>query len=185
MPPPRVVPPRRKAARQAVGTAVQAALCIAVPAVIACLTGQPFVFPSLGPTIFLALTAASAPTASPRNTVLGHLVSATAGYTALTVTGLTRAGANLSHPDGRRVAAVAVALLLASAGMLLGDVWHPPGGATTLIVALGLLRTPSQLLVLMAAVITTSGVLVAVNRLCGRLYPVWAVRLPPEPPKAA
>lgn len=185
MPSPRVVSQRWKAARQAAGTAIQAALCIAVPAVIACLTGEPFVFPSLGPTIFLALTASSAPTASPRNTVLGHLVSATAGYGALAVTGLTRAGVNLSHPDGRRVAAVAVALLLALAGMMSAGVWHPPGGATTLIVALGLLRTPGQLLVLMAAVITTSGVLVVVNRLSGRPYPLWAIRRPPEPPKAA
>ncbi|GAA3129531.1 HPP family protein [Streptosporangium carneum] len=164
--------------RHAVGTAVQAGVCVAVPAVIAWLLGQPFVFPSLGPTVYLALTAASTPAASPRNTLVGHLVSSASGYVALVVTGLTRVAPNLSHPDGRRVAAVAIALALTSAGMLLTDTTHPPGGATTLIVALGLLRTPWQLLILMAAVTVTTAVLIAVNRLARRPYPLWAPALP-------
>ncbi|GII65727.1 hypothetical protein Skr01_58120 [Sphaerisporangium krabiense] len=158
---------------RALVTAAQAAVCIAVPAVVAWVSGQPFVFPSLGPTVFLALTSASTPAASPRNTVAGHLISASAGYAALALTGLTRAVPDLSHPNGHRVAAVAIALALTAGGMLLGDLPHPPGGATTLIVALGLLRTPSQLTILMAAVVTTTGVLVTVNRLSGRSYPLW------------
>ncbi|GII86283.1 hypothetical protein Ssi03_42730 [Sphaerisporangium siamense] len=167
-------PAGRSRWHRALVTAAQAAVCIAVPAVVAWVSGQPFVFPSLGPTVFLALTSASTPAASPRNTVAGHLISASAGYAALALTGLTRAGPDLSHPNGHRVAAVAIALALTAGGMLLGDLPHPPGGATTLIVALGLLRTPGQLTILMAAVVTTTGVLVTVNRLSGRSYPLWS-----------
>ncbi|WP_199565207.1 HPP family protein [Spongiactinospora rosea] len=160
--------------RIALLTCLQAGVCIAVPAVVAWVSGQPFVFPSLGPTVYLALTAFSTPAASPRNTLAGHLISASAGYLALTATGLTESGPDLSHIDAHRVAAVVIALALTSAGMLLGNVSHPPGGATTLIIALGFLHTPAQLAILMAAVATTTGVLITINRLSGRPYPLWA-----------
>ncbi len=50
---------------------------------------------------------------------------------------------------------------------------HPPAGATTLIVSLGILREPWQLLVLMAAValLTVQGYVI--NRVAGIPYPVW------------
>ncbi|PZG50978.1 hypothetical protein C1I98_09575 [Spongiactinospora gelatinilytica] len=165
----------------ALPTCLQAGVCIAVPAVVAWVSGQPFVFPSLGPTVYLALTASATPAASPRNTLAGHLISASAGYLALVATGLTEAGPDLSHTDGHRVAAVVIALALTSAGMLLGNVSHPPGGATTLIIALGFLHTPAQLAILMAAVATTTGVLITTNRLSGRPYPLWAPAAPPAP----
>ncbi|MFI0420600.1 HPP family protein [Spongiactinospora sp. 9N601] len=177
--------------RIALLTCLQAGVCIAVPAVVAWVSGQPFVFPSLGPTVYLALTASATPAASPRNTLAGHLISASAGYLALVATGLTEAGPDLSRTDGHRVAAVVIALALTSAGMLLGNVSHPPGGATTLIIALGFLHTPAQLAILMAAVTTTTGVLITINRLSGRPYPLWArppahrgAQPPPAPPPA-
>ncbi len=50
---------------------------------------------------------------------------------------------------------------------------HAPAGATTLIVALGLLRTPSQLVILMAAVVILILQGIAINRLAGIPYPLW------------
>jgi CBS-domain-containing membrane protein len=50
---------------------------------------------------------------------------------------------------------------------------HPPAGATTLIVSLGLLHTPLQLAVLMAAVILLCIQAVVINRLAGLPYPLW------------
>ncbi|MQY07998.1 HPP family protein [Actinomadura macrotermitis] len=153
-----------------------AAVCIALPAALAWWLRQPLVFPSLGPTIFLALTGSADVAACPRNTLLGHLVSAAAGYSALAVTDLARTPPDLAHPDGRRVLAVAVALALTCAGMTAPRFRHPPGGATTLIVALGLLRTPAQLADLMAAVALTTVLLVLANRSLRRPYPLWAPR---------
>ncbi|WP_165975218.1 hypothetical protein [Actinomadura rubrisoli] len=64
-----------------------------------------------------------------------------------------------------------LALALTCAGMTVPAAGHPPGGATTLIVALGLLRTPAQLAVLMASVVVTAAVLTALRRLTARAVP--------------
>jgi hypothetical protein len=55
---------------------------------------------------------------------------------------------------------------------------HAPAGATTLIVALGLMRTPAQLAVLMLAVVAMLVLAFALNRLAGLPYPAWRPRLP-------
>ena len=58
---------------------------------------------------------------------------------------------------------------------------HPPAGATTLIVSLGILREPWQLLVLMGAVLLLVIQAFVINRLAGIPYPVWApARAPAE-----
>jgi CBS-domain-containing membrane protein len=63
--------------------------------------------------------------------------------------------------------------------MVWGRVPHPPAGATTLIVSLGILRTPSELAVLMLAValLTAQGFLI--NRAAGIDYPRWAPKKGP------
>lgn len=77
-----------------------------------------------------------------------------------------------------RVGAAALSLGLTSGAMVWAKVPHPPAGATTLIVSLGILREPWQLRVLLIAV----GLLVVqgfvINRLAGIAYPAWR---PPAP----
>ncbi len=60
--------------------------------------------------------------------------------------------------------------------MVWAGVPHPPGGATTLIVSLGVLREPQQLLVLMAAVVLLVVQGFAINGLAGIPYPWWRPR---------
>jgi CBS-domain-containing membrane protein len=50
---------------------------------------------------------------------------------------------------------------------------HPPAGATTLIVSLGILREPDQLVVLMIAVALLVVQGFVINRLAGIPYPTW------------
>jgi len=57
---------------------------------------------------------------------------------------------------------------------------YPPAGATTLIVSLGILCTPTQLVVLMAAVVLLTIQAWASNHLAGLNYPTWK----PSPPSA-
>jgi CBS-domain-containing membrane protein len=59
---------------------------------------------------------------------------------------------------------------------------HPPAGATTLIVSLGILREPSQLAVLMLAVVLLVVQGFVINRLAGLDYPWWSPRREPQPP---
>jgi CBS-domain-containing membrane protein len=158
---------------------VNGVLSIGVMSAAAWATGSPFVFPSLGPTAFLFFYTPTAASAAPRNTVFGHLIGALAGYLALVVFGLTEAApAFETGVSAARVGAAAVSLGLTSGLMVWFRVPHPPAGATTLIVSLGILRTPAQLSVLMLAVVLLTVQGFVINRLAGIDYPAWRPRPP-------
>jgi len=160
---------------------INGVIAIGIMAFVAFVTGQPFIFPSLGPTAFLLFYTPLVAAASPRNTVCGHAIGAAAGYLALVVFGLTQAPPALATSvTGARVGAAALSLGLTSGAMVWARVPHPPAGATTLIVSLGILREPDQLLVLMAAValLTVQGFVI--NRLAGIPYPAWSPSSAPE-----
>jgi CBS-domain-containing membrane protein len=153
---------------------VNGLIAIALMALLALVTGEPFVFPSLGPTAFLLFYTPLVPAASPRNTLNGHLIGVLAGYLSLVVFGLTDDPPALaSSVTGARVGAAALSLGLTSGVMVWARVPHPPAGATTLIVSLGILREPEQLVVLMAAVVLLVVQGFAINRLAGIPYPMW------------
>jgi CBS domain-containing membrane protein len=154
---------------------VNGVVAIGLMALAALLTGQPFVFPSLGPTAFLLFYTPLLPAACPRNTVCGHAIGAASGYLALVVFGLTNdAPALATSVTGARVGAAALSLGLTSGAMVWARVPHPPAGATTLIVSLGILREPDELLVLMLAVALLVVQGFVINRLAGIDYPVWS-----------
>jgi CBS-domain-containing membrane protein len=159
---------------------VNGVIAIGAMALVALVTGEPFVFPSLGPTAFLLFYTPLLPAASPRNTICGHAIGAAAGYLALVVFGLTDAAPALaSSVTGARVGAAALSLGLTSGAMVWARVPHPPAGATTLIVSLGILREPDQLAVLMLAVVLLVVQGFVINRLAGIDYPLWAPRSAP------
>jgi CBS-domain-containing membrane protein len=160
---------------------VNGLIAIGIMAIVALVTGEAFVFPSLGPTAFLLFYTPMVAAASPRNTLGGHAIGAAAGYLALVVFGLTDAAPALAtRVTGARVGAAAVSLGLTSGAMVWARVPHPPAGATTLIVSLGILREPEQLLVLMLAVALLVLQGFVINRLAGIPYPAWH----PVPPPA-
>jgi CBS domain-containing membrane protein len=97
------------------------------------------------------------------------------------VFGLTDAAPTLATSvTGARVGAAALSLGLTSGAMVWARVPHPPAGATTLIVSLGILREPKQLVVLMAAVVLLVVQGFVINRLAGVPYPTWSPASPPE-----
>ncbi len=156
---------------------VNGLIAIGAMALVAFVTGQPFVFPSLGPTAFLLFYTPLAPASSPRNSFCGHAIGAAAGYLALVVFGLTDAAPALATSvTGARVGAAALSLGLTSGVMVWARVPHPPAGATTLIVSLGILRRPEQLVVLMLAVALLVVQGLVINRLAGIPYPLWSPR---------
>jgi CBS domain-containing membrane protein len=156
---------------------VNGCISIGLMAIAALATGQPFVFPSLGPTAFLLFYTPDAASASPRNTIAGHLIGAAAGYLSLAVFGLLDAGPALSvGVSGTRVGAAALSLGLTAGLMAWLKVPHPPAGATTLIVSLGLLTRPVQLGVLMLAVVLLVLQGFVINRAAGIDYPPWGPR---------
>lgn len=153
---------------------VNGIISIAVMSTAALVTGAPFIFPSLGPTAFLHFYTPTAPAASPRNTIIGHAIGAGAGYLALVIFGLTDAGPALVEGVAwDRVGAAALSLGLTSGLMVWLRAPHPPAGATTLIVSLGILPDPVDLAVLMLAVVALVGQAYVINHLAGINYPRW------------
>ncbi len=130
----------------AVRDASVAALLPAVTAVLAVLTGQLLVFPSLGPTAYVL--ARRAEVGSVRRVVDGHTIGLLAGVVAyrLLAEGLVVTGSlpPLSATTARLAAAAVCSVALTTAGMVALDAEHAPPCATTLICALGLLRTPLE-----------------------------------------
>jgi CBS-domain-containing membrane protein len=156
---------------------INGCISIGLMAAAAWVTGAPFVFPSLGPTAFLLFYTPLQPAASPRNTIIGHLIGVAAGYLALVLFGLLDAPPALATSvTTARVGAAALSLGLTSGAMVWAKVPHPPAGATTLIVSLGILREPWQLAVLMLAVVLLVAQGFVINRLAGIPYPLWAPR---------
>ena len=158
---------------------VNGLIAIAAMSLVALVTGEPFVFPSLGPTAFLLFYTPMLPASSPRNTLFGHAIGAGAGYLALAVFGLLHDPPALATSvTAGRVGAAALSLGLTSGVMVWAGVPHPPAGATTLIVSLGILREPEQLAVLMVAVALLVVQAFAINRLAGIEYPSWSTPPP-------
>jgi CBS domain-containing membrane protein len=147
---------------------------IGLLAMVAALTGTSFVFPSLGPTAYLLFSSPTQPGSSPRNAICGHLIGILCGYGSLLLFGLAH------HPptivegvDAQRVLCAATSLATTGAGMILLGVSHPPAGATTLIISLGIITGPYQLVVIELAVAILVLQALIINRAAGIDYPIW------------
>jgi CBS domain-containing membrane protein len=152
-------------------------LALAVSGLAAYLFKEPLLFPSLGPTAFLFFEYPLGAGASPRNTLIGHLVAVLAGALSLAIFGL------LDHPsilqEGvtlARIGAATLSMALTGAVLLLLKSSHPPAGASVLIVSLGLLQTPLEMIMLMSGVLLLTVVAWLINRAAGVPVPVWAVK---------
>ena len=155
-------------------------LTIALLALVAVLTGSPFVFPSLGPTAYLLFIAPLAENSSPRNTILGHAIGLICGYAAFTISGAASLPFGV-HPEmvtssfiyWPRILAAALSLSATGAFMVLLRASHPPAGATTLIVSLGIISKPRELVIIEVAVFLLVAQALVINRMAGLPYPIW------------
>jgi len=147
---------------------------IGLLALLALVSRNPFVFPSLGPTAYLLFFSPLAKTSSPRNTILGHAVGLICGYAAFRVTGAGTVPfavhAGIFWP---RILAAALSLSATGTFMGLLGVRHPPAGATTLIVSLGIISKPRELVIIEVAVFLLVAQALVINRLAGLPYPFW------------
>jgi CBS-domain-containing membrane protein len=143
-----------------------AILTLAITGAVGLLIKQPWLFPSLGPTVMLFFESPREPSARPLNTIVGHVVGIVVGLAAYTAFGLS---GHPSAPTGgltvSYVIAGALAVGITVAVLRLLKLPHPPAGASTLIVALGILHTPVQLLSMVAAVLLITAAGWAFNRL--------------------
>jgi CBS domain-containing membrane protein len=152
-------------------------LTIALLALLAVMTNSPFVFPSLGPTAYLLFIAPLAENSSPRNTLLGHAIGLVCGYAAFATTGAAAipfgVHAGVYWP---RIFAAALSLSATGAFMVLLRAGHPPAGATTLIVSLGIISKPKELVIIEVAVLLLVAQALVINRMAGLPFPLWKYR---------
>lgn len=152
-------------------------ISIAILAAVGMASHTPFIFPSLGPTAFLFFFTPLSPTASPRHTIYGHGIGILCGVGSLWITGMMHASpVTVEGIRGPRIIAAALSLALTGALMILLKAAHPPAGATTLIVSLGLVTRPFYLIIIEVAVAALALQAIVMNRLAGLDYPLWAAR---------
>ncbi len=136
---------------------------------------RPLLFPSLGATAFLIFETPMAEVGSPRNTIIGHSVGVLAAVLSLTIFGLLHAPSVYVHGvTPARIGAIALAVALTGGVLRVLRSAHPPAGATTIIVASGLLATAMDLADIIVGVILLTAAGWSLNRLLGVPAPRWA-----------
>lgn len=161
----------------AVYTFVGSLLAIGLSGIWAYAVKQPLLFPSLGATAFLIFETPMAEVGSPRNTIIGHTVGVAAAVLSLAIFGLLDApSVYITGVSVARIGAIALSVALTGGVLRVLRSAHPPAGATTIIVASGLLARPRQILDVLIGVLllTIAGWLL--NRAMGVPAPIWAAR---------
>jgi hypothetical protein len=134
------------------------ALLTLVVGALSVIFGRVWLFPSLGPTIYLQTEKPADPSARFYNVVLGHLLGLAAGFAAVFLLGAYNDPVPLVDKQitWARVGAAVVALGLTSLLTLLLRAQHPPAGATTLLTALGSIKTTQDAINLTIGVLIVS-----------------------------
>ncbi|MFC6903922.1 HPP family protein [Halalkalicoccus tibetensis] len=167
--------------RRRLGTSLYAGFLFTVLGLVAWASGQPFVFPSLGPSAFILAFDRRGERTRTYKVVGSHLIGGVAGLLAYS---LLAAGVSITStpaafsPEGLRLAASGVLSIVATSwGMIATDTNHAPACATTLIVSLGLLSTPVQVAIIVASVVVLVEVHAAAlwlfERLVGDTHPTF------------
>jgi CBS-domain-containing membrane protein len=154
---------------------IGSAFTIALVAGVSYLVHAPFLVPPLGATALLCVVIPRANASAPRNVVCSHALALLCGWVALAVSGaihLPSAFVGGFQPAHVLSAALALGLTVATTERL--HVRHPPAGATTLIVGLGVVPDPSQFLAIVGGAALTAYGALLVHRLAGNPYPAWA-----------
>jgi CBS domain-containing membrane protein len=150
-------------------------LAIALSGLWAWAVKQPLLFPSLGATAFLVFETPMAEVGSPRNTIIGHSIGVGAGVLSILIFGLwNTSSVYITGMTPARIGAMALAVALTGGVLRVIRSAHPPAGATTIIVASGLLQRPKQLLDVLVGVALLTAAGWVLNRVMGVPAPMWA-----------
>jgi hypothetical protein len=140
--------------REMLWPAATAALMLLLVGLTAWAAGQPWLFPSLGPTAYLFVRYPDLATSRVYNSIVGHLVGMASGFAAVAIFNAWNAPiVPLNEVTTPRIWAAALAIGLT----ILINTWlrsgHPPAAATTLLVALGTFRTARDAGLIVAGVL--------------------------------
>jgi CBS-domain-containing membrane protein len=152
----------------AIYAAVLSLVVLAAAGAVGLALRQPWLFPSLGPTVMLFFESPSQQASRPLNTLTGHGVGLIAGVAMLYAFGLQdRPPAPLAGLNPAFLLAGALSVALTTLVLTLLKTPHPPAGATTLIVSLGILTSPAELAAMAGAIVLITVVGWGLNVLFG------------------
>lgn len=157
-----------------VATILTALLCA-----VAVLASEPFVVPSVGPTIFIIVGFPLSEQAHPRNILFATAATIIAGVIGLALFGLIDVPPDLTDLTWTRSAALIVAVALGIGGIIVLRALHVPAVATAMIIAAGLLKDPLDWFSVFVGVLVVTVAGVAINRACGKPQALW---WRPQPP---
>ena len=134
---------------------IMGGLLILAVGIIGLIAGQPWLFPSLGPTAYLQVETPGLKSAHFYNTIVGHYIGIIAGLVGIAIFSLwTTPSVLISHHlTSEWVGAAAIAIFLTIIINMLLRASHPPAAATALLVSLGAFTTPTQILTLIIGVL--------------------------------
>jgi CBS-domain-containing membrane protein len=134
--------------------AVLTFVVLALAGAVGLASKQPWLFPSLGPTVMLACQAPDHPSSQPRTAAVGHIVGIAVGAGFLALFRLTDLPpAPVGGLTTGYVLAGALSVAVTTLILALLHCEHPPAGASTLIVSLGILTSARDLAVMVGAVL--------------------------------
>ncbi len=133
-------------------------------------TGQTWLFPSLGPTVFLQTVTPGAPGARAWNTIAGHAIGLCAGFGALFFCGADAVPAAMGGEllSLARVEATALAVAATVGAQSLLKAKHPPAAATTMLITLGGLQPTWRTVASISAGVLLISVIGAIIRIWPR-----------------
>jgi hypothetical protein len=143
--------------RYRVGTSLYAGLLFTVLGAVAWISGEPFIFPSLGPSAFILAFERRGERTRTVRVVGSHLTGGVAGFLAYSLLAagisLTATPPPMSFSGLQLALSGMLSIILTSWAMIATDTIHAPACATTLIVSLGLLSTPVQVVIIVVSVV--------------------------------
>lgn len=157
---------RQQPSGAALYAGVLSLVALALAGAVGLATRQPWLFPSLGPTVMLFFESPETPSSRPRNALVGHGVGLVVGAACFYALGLNgqppvpSGGLTASY-----LAAGALSVATTTVVLTLLKTPHPPAGATTLIVSLGILTQPTQLAAMAGAIVLVTVAGWGLNRL--------------------
>jgi hypothetical protein len=150
VPPPHLNPMNR---RDLLIAPVGEALLILIAALAGWLIHQPLIFASLGPTAYELIETPHRRSARPWNIFVGHLTGIGAAWLALLLTHAWSAPAvSATGVPALRIGTATLAAALTVLGTLVLRASQPAAIATALLISLGLMQTPRESAIMMAAV---------------------------------
>jgi hypothetical protein len=178
--------PSAAALPEQVWSPLMSALLTLIVGALSVIFGRVWLFPSLGPSIYLQTEKPADPSSRFYNTVLGHLLGLAAGFAGVFLLNAYNDPVPLvDHTiTWGRVGAAVVGLGLTLLLTLLLKAEHPPAGATTLLTALGSIKTVQDVINLVIGVLIVAAIGEVIRRMrTGNLTQKMSIQ-PKVPSKA-